>query len=270
MVDKVHVDIESYSRCDLPNRGLMNYANDESTGIWCLQFAVNDQDPELWLPGMTRPQALIPEAGVQYHAWNSMFEMVMLSTTLGWDIPIALWHDTMAKSRATGLPGTLGECGDLLGGGVSFAKSKRGTQLIKLLSCPYRTMGKNAPWQYAWEIYETDPANGILQIKKEEFALVCDLAMEFQDYCAQDVVAERWIDQQLPDLTATERRVWEIDQQINMRGVRLDVPNIENAIEIYSGVNALEVERLKELTGLSNPGSRAQFFDWINKQLDTL
>jgi DNA polymerase len=54
-------------------------------------------------------------------------------------------------------------------------------------------------------------------------------------YCDQDVLAECALDEVVPQLSARERKIWELDQHINDKGVALDVPNIRKltrAVEI--------------------------------------
>src|SRR5262249_36970025 len=48
-------------------------------------------------------------------------------------------------------------------------------------------------------------------------------------YCGIDVDVECAADKRLPPLSATERRVWILDQHINERGVALDVARITRA-----------------------------------------
>jgi DNA polymerase len=61
--------------------------------------------------------------------------------------------------------------------------------------------------------------------------------------------------------------VWEeyhIDQEINDRGILVDLEMAEQAIAIDSRSRASLTEKLKKLTGLSNPNSVVQMKDWLS------
>ena len=119
-------------------------------------------------------------------------------------------------------------------------KDKRGKYLIQRLCKPYR--GKRVRDQ--------------------------DLLRELYDYCLQDVVSERAIRKELRPLHPGERLVWEADQRMNLRGVKLDAANCEHAIEIIKKVEAELNQEVFELTDgeLASTSSRAKSLDWINRQ----
>jgi DNA polymerase len=95
-----------------------------------------------------------------------------------------------------------------------------------------------------------------------------ELLQELYDYCEQDVVAESEIRKRLRDLRGTERQIWELDQKINWRGVRLDKENIEHALAIIAGVEKKLNAEVFEITDgeMSSTSSRAKALDWINRQ----
>ena len=60
--------------------------------------------------------------------------------------------------------------------------------------------------------------------------------------------------------------VWDeyvLDQEINDRGIRLDMPLVDNAVRIDLLTKEQLTDKLKALTGLENPNSVAQMKEWL-------
>ncbi|HEX4918870.1 MAG TPA: DNA polymerase, partial [Limnobacter sp.] len=60
-----------------------------------------------------------------------------------------------------------------------------------------------------------------------------------------------------------ERQVYALDQKINDRGIRVDLPFVYNAINFANRKSETLIEQARELTGLSNPNSVAQLKNWL-------
>ena len=239
----ISIDFETYSECDIRKSGAYAYADHPTTEVLCLAWAVDDQPAQLWTPKDPIPTELFSliEEGATLWAWNSFFEMCIWSQVLDWhQVPIKQWRDTAALAAAQAYPRALGKCGEALGLTGDAAKDKRGKILIQRLCKPYRGERRNDP----------------------------DLLQELYDYCLQDVVAEREIRYKLRNLRGLEQEVWETDQLINWRGVRLDRDAIYNALEIiYTHTKALNAQ-VRDITNgeLDNTASRAKSLQWINAQ----
>lgn len=240
----ISLDFETYSECDIRKAGAYAYADHPTTEVLCMAWAVDDGAPELWTPDQPPPQrlfALIKGGGATVWAWNSFFEMCIWNLVLKWEeVPIEQWRDTAALAAAQAYPRALGKCGEALGLEGDAAKDKRGKILIQRCCKPYR---------------------GDRVIDK-------DLYAELYDYCLQDVVAEREIRRRLRNLRGLENEVWETDQRINWRGVRLDEKSIENALEIIDKHTETLNAKVFQLTNgeLDNTASRAKSLHWINAQ----
>ena len=240
---KISLDFETYSECDIRKAGAFAYADDPSTEVICLAWALDDEPPVLWTPDMPAPIDLfrLIEKGAEVWAWNSFFELSIWERVLHWpSIKIAQWNDTAALAAAQAYPRALGACGEFMGMTGDAVKDKRGKYLIQKLCKPYR--GK----------------------RQDDFLLL----QELQDYCLQDVIAERAIRKRLRPLHPTERQVWITDQKMNLRGVRLDKENIGHAIAIIDMVaDSLNGEVYGLTDGaLSSTSSRAKAMIWINSQ----
>jgi|TARA_R110002153_G_scaffold57817_8_gene158834 DNA polymerase len=239
----ISIDFETYSECDIRKAGAYAYNDHDTTEVLCLAWCVDEGDPKLWTPNMAPPQDLFDliEQGALVWAWNSFFEMSAWNLVLNWPkVPISQWRDTAALAAAQAFPRALGKCGEALGLTGDAVKSKRGKILIQRCCKPYR---------------------GERVIDK-------DLYQELYDYCLQDVVAERVIRGKLRNLRGLEQDIWEHDQLVNWRGVRLDGDSIDNALEIIK-IHAKNLnKRVYELTGgvLDNTASRAKSLNWINDQ----
>jgi len=232
---KVHFDFETYSECNIFDAGAWAYAEHPSTRVLCMAYTYGEDDPKLWLPGDKLP-CFMKDGATDYelHAWNCFFEWVIWTHVMKIPTPpLSKWHDTAALASAMALPRALGNCGEALGMGEGVSKNKRGKELIKLLSIPNKKNG--------------DPA----------------LLREMYEYCKQDVVAERAISKVLLPLNETERRVFILDQIVNIRGIGADVKTVSKGINLYEQAQRETRDKLKQITGLDNPGSQKQFLDWM-------
>jgi len=206
-----------------------------------MAYGIEDYPPDMWYPGEQFPTIFSPKYSGQYmfHSWNSDFEYAIIKHVLKIEPPpLTCWTDTAALATAMALPSALEKCGKALDMPEDKAKDKRGSYLINKLCKPNR--GKRI----------RDP----------------ELLNEFYDYCVQDVIAEREISKRLVPLNPFERKLWELDKEINLRGIQIDIPNVEHAMSINEKKSAQITKDLIELTGLENPNSWQQFLPWAQAQ----
>ena len=98
------VDFETRSRCDLPSRGVYNYARDPSTQVLCMSYAFDDEDVVTWLPDQPFPDRVSKYTG-QIRAHNAAFERLIwwyvLSPDKGIPEPkLEQFYCTAAQARA--------------------------------------------------------------------------------------------------------------------------------------------------------------------------
>jgi DNA polymerase len=88
------------------------------------------------------------------------------------------------------------------------------------------------------------------------------------DYCKQDVATECAIDEMLLQHTPRERRVWELDQIINDRGVKLNLPLVRSAVEVVEVAKTELHARMAEITDGAVPkcSQVKKLSDWINSR----
>lgn len=247
----ISIDFETYSECDIKTAGGYNYAAHPSTEVICMAWAIDDEDPQLWLPDDVFPQRLADaiSEGAEVWAWNAAFERAVWEhwgTRNGMTyIRPHQWNDTAALAAILALPRALGQCAQVLS--VSEQKDTRGRYLIQRLCQPYRGERRRDP----------------------------ELLDELYAYCKQDVRTERAIKNLLlpyKPMSERERQVWLLDQEINWRGLRIDAANVRNAIElIYQTAEKLNA-RAQEISGgvLPDVGSRARVMAWAQSRGYTL
>ncbi len=239
----VNLDFETFSESDLKKVGAWVYAEHESTEVLTLSYHVSDRPGMIqrWKPGMALPLFVTDPDSYQFRAWNSFFEYCVWHHCLGWPVnKIDNWYDTMADAAAMSLPLALGKCGAALHLPQDKQKDKRGRYLIQRLCKPNR--GKRIE----------DPA----------------LLQELCEYCDQDVVTEMAIAAELNRLSAEERRIWLLDQRMNIKGVTVDIASARAAIKIIAKETVRLNNEVVTLTGgaLHNMGSRKQVMDYFERE----
>ena len=274
------IDIETYSDVNLAKCGVYKYA--ESPNFEILLFGYSFDGNEVQVIDLAQgghlPQELIDaltDDSVTKWAFNANFERVCLSRYLA-DIGISLdpfhdnhplskecarflnpesWRCSMVWAATMGLPLSLEGVGTVLG--LEKQKLSEGKELIKYFSVPCtptkandgRTRNLPADAPDKWET--------------------------FKRYNLRDVETEMGIKARLSKFPVPES-VWDeyhIDQEINDRGVRLDMDLVQKAIEMDTRSRAELTAAMKKLTALDNPNSVQQMKQWLSAnglETDTL
>ena len=257
----ISIDLETRSSVDISKSGVYRYAEAEDFAILLFAYAVDRGAVEVidLVGGEQIPQeildALTDESVIKW-AFNANFERVCLSRYLS-DLGIALdpfrdnhllstecahflnprsWRCTMVWSAYMGLPLSLAAVGRVLG--LEEQKMTEGKALIRYFSTP----PFHEPTGEKWEI--------------------------FKSYNRRDVEVEMAIQQRIFKYPVPPS-VWEeyvLDQEINDRGIRLDMPFVENAVKIDALTKEKLTDRLKTLTGLENPNSVVQMKAWLKER----
>lgn len=251
---KLHIDIETYSSVDLTKSGVYKYAESVDFEILMLCYAFDDD--EVVSVDLYNGERLPLELIEAFHnpevikcAHNANFERICLRA-IGYNIPIDQWRCTAILAGYCGLPMSLDGVTKALDAG-DYAKSATGKALIRYFSCPVKPTKKNG--------FQTRnfPTDSIENMNKWQ---------DYLEYCIQDVVAERWIDHTL-DAYEPSPYEWEnyyLDQEINDRGVLIDHTLAISATRIDAEFSTKSMQKMRDLTGLSNPNSPAQLKSWLN------
>ena len=226
------VDFETRSAVDLTKTGVYRYAEDESTDVWCMAWAVGEAEPSLWRPGDAVPDVLAAwvAEGKPLRAWNAQFERTIWNQILvkRYEFPATTreqWFCTAAEARAMALPGKLGDAAIVLG--VEEQKDAAGSRLMMQMAKPRRTLPDG----------------------RFEWWATPDKMQRLFDYCLQDVRTERDVFQNIRPFRERERSVFLLDQTINDRGVLVDRELALAAKDVAAAATQTANARLREITG---------------------
>ena len=90
----------------------------------------------------------------------------------------------------------------------------------------------------------------------------------FKAYNKRDVETEMGIEAKIARFPVPEF-LWgeyHLDQEINDRGIQLDLPLVKNAIRIGDAAKERLTAKMCELTGLENPNSDTQIKEWLKQK----
>jgi DNA polymerase len=253
---ELHIDFESRSRTSLPDRGLDNYCADPSTQVLMMAWAVNDALPEVWFPAAgpmpEHIELMIRRPEILKISFNAEFERTILQKILGIVTPVSTWADPMVMARHASIAGDLAFVGEVLGLSEDKKKSADGRRLIKLFCEPAKRKKKDPPGM---------PEFNDATTHTEDWA-------KFVEYCRQDVIAERELYNKLKAfrLPPDEQRMYELDQEINERGLPIDMDFINKASQIVKEEREELMTQMRALTGLENPNSTAQLLGYLKTQ----
>lgn len=229
-----------YAYCDSPNFEILLFAyafDDEPTGI--IDLACGEQFPQQVLEALT-------DDAVTKTAFNAAFERTCLSKYLGHRLSPASWQCTTVQSAMLALPLSLDGVGEVLD--IQRKKLKEGADLVRFFSMPCKAT----------------KANGGRTRNLPSDAP--DKWERFKTYCVRDVDAEREIRYKLRNfpIPESEMRLYQMDQEINDRGILVDRELVANAVLCDTRYKEAVTARAYELTGLENPNSPAQIKGWLN------
>lgn len=251
MSGDLYIDFETYSEANLIKVGPWAYSRHPSTRVLFMAWAFGDDAPQIWTPGgelfefphwvkkLNNPHFTI-------HAQNDFFELCIMKNVLKWPIPgPEHWHDISAESSALGLPRSLENCGVALGHRLEHLKDNDGKRLIRKFSTPAGSSKK-----LSYDLFGSSP----------------DWS-KFKEYCIKDVIAARANKKAMRPLDNKEREIWELDRKINLRGVRIDLDNVKNALEIKQKELKIALKSVHKLTNgqLLNINSRGQFLSYCRR-----
>jgi DNA polymerase bacteriophage-type len=247
------LDYETFSELDLKKVGLHRYASHPSTEVLMCAYAVGKSAPKLWVPakGEPMPDDLryeLQDPDVMKLAWNAAFEASITEHVIGiTSIQPADWRCSMVLAYSLALPGSLDTCGRVVGLPVEHQKDSRGKNLIRMF-CQPRKPTKTKP--HTRNTHLTDPESWDA----------------FEQYCLKDVISEQEVLKLIKhfDMSDEEWALYALDQEINNLGIPINRRRVENAIKIAAHTVEDRIEKMKEITGVENPGSPMQLLTWLN------
>jgi DNA polymerase len=249
------IDIETFSSIDITKCGMYKYLESPDFEIMIFAYSFDNEPVKVVdLTDLEELPAKIKDAlnndDVLKTAWNAQFERRCIEKFFKIHLPINQWECTMVKASMLGLPLSLDAAGKALQ--LENGKMADGKALIRYFCVPCKPTKTNDQRTRNYPLHAPDKWQ------------------RFKEYCAQDVVTERTIGSkiaffQVPEM---EKQLYNLDQQINDRGVMIDPQLVKNAIRIDIEHRERLTKEAISLTGLDNPNSVAQLKTWIGKEMD--
>lgn len=248
------IDIETYSAAELRKCGVYRYVEDPDFEVLLFGYSADGGPVQVidLACGERLPQeimAALTDDSITKWAFNAGFERICLSRFTGLPngeyIDPASWRCSMVWAAYMSLPQSLEGVGAVLG--LDKQKLTEGKDLIRFFSkpcAPTKTNGgrkRNLPFD-----------------APEKWA-------QFRTYNIRDVEVEQAIQQKLGRFPVPDA-VWEEyrqDQEINDRGVMLDMTLVKNAIAIDARSRTELTAAMQNLTDMDNPNSVQQMKQWL-------
>lgn len=241
------IDLESRSQCDLRANGLLRYAQDPTTETICMSYAFDDGPVATWFaedgPFPAEVLDYIADTDKPITAHNAAFERHLFDFVLSNDYdftPPALtrWQCSSARAMAHGLPGSLKDVCRALG--LPLQKQDEGTRLIR---------------DYCAPSFKTEWSGNDKQLMRE--------------YCEMDVLTMRQFCSVLRQLEPEEWRQYHITEEMNDRGVPLDIPFVTAALEYADEVRGDVSRQIVELTQgrITKATERKARDEWLAEKL---
>ena len=280
VMKNIEIDIETYSSVSLQKCGVYKYAESPDFEILLFGYSV-DGSPVTTVDlacGEEIPEGILDalmDDTVTKWAHNAQFERVCLSRYLS-DRGISLdpfhdnhplsrecarflnpesWRCSMVWAAYMGLPLSLEGAGAVLG--LEKQKLTEGKDLIRYFSVPCSPTKANG-----------GRTRNLPEHDMEKWE-------RYKAYNIRDVETEMQICEKLSKFPVPEE-IWDeyhIDQEINDRGIRVDMPFVEQAIAVDKLSRGRLTAAMKDITDLDNPNSVAQMKSWLSDnglETDTL
>lgn len=247
------IDIETYSSVDIKN-GAYAYAEAPDFEVLLIGYKFSDED-EVKLIDLTEEDgqehtrfwSALTDPTIIKTAYNANFERTCLAKHTGEPMPPEEWRCTMILAVQLGLPRSLAAVGPALGLTEEEQKKKTGAALIQYFCKPCKPTRTNGQRTRNRAIHAP-----------EKWQL-------FREYNIQDVATEQIILKRLRDFRPdqNEQDLWTLDQEINDRGVLLDIPMAGAIVEFDNERSEQLRQEAQRITGLDNPNSLAQLKPWL-------
>ena len=269
-IHTLSIDVETFSDVDLKKCGVYKYA--ESPNFEVLLFGVSVNGGEVTVYDLASGDTVLEEIiralsddSVIKWAYNASFERVCLSVWLRRNYPQhfssysiegdtvrnyldpSSWRCSLVWGAYMGLPLSLEGIGKVLK--LENQKMAEGKALIRYFCVPCKPTKANGG--RTRNLPEHDP------VKWSTFIA----------YNKRDVETEMAIQQKLSKFPVPNF-LWEeyhLDQDINDRGIQLDMVLVEQAIAIDERSREELSAKMRQLTALENPNSVHQMKEWLTK-----
>ena len=277
-IQELSIDLETYSDRDLKKCGVYKYAQSPNAELLLFGYSVNNGPVDVIdvAQGQKIPEDILKaltDDSITKWAYNASFERIFLSVwlkrnypqyfesysipedTVGDYLDPSAWRCSLVWGAYMGLPLSLKGIGAVLK--LDEQKMTEGADLIRYFCVPCKPT----------------KSNGGRTRNLPEHAP--DKWTTFKDYNKRDVEVELSIKEKLKNFPVPDF-VWDeyhLDQEINDRGIGIDMQLVENAIAFDERSKTAIAAQMKDMTNLENPNSVSQMKAWLSDngiETDTL
>ena len=250
-MERLNIDIETYSEADLTKSGVYKYV-DKTSGFEVLLFGYSaDGGPVVVIDlaqGQKIPKEIIEaikNPDVIKYAFNAQFERICLGAYLGEYLSPESWRCTMVASLYLGLTGSLAQVGAVLG--VEKQKLESGKDLIRYFSLPCKATKANGGRTRNLPHHDMEKWQQFISYNARDVETEMEIFERVNKFPVPDFLWEQYVE----------------DQRINDLGIELDMDLVTQAIKCDEESRARYLGRAQALTGLDNPNSPMQLREWI-------
>ena len=264
----LHLDLETYSSTDLSKCGVYKYVQAQDFEILLFGYSIDDGDVRVidLAQGERIPNNIIralSDENIIKWAYNANFERICLSEylrryyetdfisysvnegTVGDYLNPKGWKCSMVWSAYMGLPLSLAGVGSILG--LEEKKLSEGKELIRYFCMPCKPTKSNGERTKNLPEYDSNKWRAFKKYNKRDVEVEIAIQKKLANFSVPDFIwNEYWL-----------------DQEINDRGIAVDMDVVGNAILFDERSKSSLSEKMKELTGLDNPNSVQQMRNWL-------
>ena len=268
-IRELSIDVETYSDYDLKKCGVYKYASSPNAELLLFGYSVNNGPVEVIdvARGEKIPEeilkALTDDSIIKW-AYNASFERIFLSVwlkrnypeyfvsysipedTVGNYLDPSAWRCSLVWGAYMGLPLSLKGIGAVLK--LDEQKMTEGADLIRYFCVPCKPTKSNG-----------GRTRNLPEHAPDKWAT-------FVAYNKRDVEVELSIKEKLKNFPVPDF-VWDeyhLDQEINDRGIGVDMQLVENAIAFDERSKTSIASQMKDMTDLENPNSVVQMKAWLS------
>lgn len=268
-IQTLSLDLETFSDVDLQKCGVYKYA--QSPNFEILLFGVSVNGGAVVVYDLAQDDTVpidiikaLTDDTVTKWAFNAAFERICLSVWLQRNYPAyfrsysidedtvgdyldpSAWKCSMIWAAYMGLPLSLAGAGTVLG--LEEQKLKEGKDLIRYFCVPCKPTKVNGGRTRNLPEHDMEKWNTFVFYNKRDVEVEMSIQDRLKKYPVPDFVWDEY----------------HLDQEINDRGIALDMAVVENAIAFDAKSKAELAEKMQELTDLDNPNSVMQMKQWLS------
>lgn len=300
----ITIDFETRSAANIKTVGGWMYSVHPSTDPICMAYALDEADEsKLWVPpwaldivapwyadtygapididcpwlipgpGLPDDIASAIRSGRNIEAHNAFFERVIWGNVMrskyGWpDIRPQQWRCSATKAAAHSIPRALENAVEVLG--LPYPKDMAGNRTMQKICRPRKARKAEKKELELRSCTELGDGYGWVD-GGQTFWLWSERPEDIfatWEYCRQDVRAERALSQTLADLSPDELKVWQVDQTINLRGIRIDRKMARAALDIAAqAVDQATATAINAATPapFTTLGQNAKIMQWVSE-----